>query len=276
MEVMEKVALKHGLVCLLHEKPFEGVNGSGKHNNWSLSTSDGENLVSPGKNPEKNLQFQLFLAAILAAVHNNAELLRLSAASPRNDHRLGGDEAPPAIISVYLGDQLDDIVNQIIENGEVTRAIKGRVYEPHCSAIPPFKMDATDRNRTSPFAFTGNRFEFRMVGSSQSIGLPMTTLNTIVANTLCDMADELEKAEDFETAAKKMVADMIREHKDIIFNGNGYSQEWVEEAARRGLPNIRSMVEAVDALLTKKNVKITSINRAIHIFTSFPFGNIVP
>ncbi|MBQ9278706.1 MAG: glutamine synthetase III [Lachnospiraceae bacterium] len=255
MDTLKRVAARTGFACLLHEKPFRGVNGSGKHNNWSLSTSDGENLVSPGKNPEKNLQFHLFLAAVLAAVHNNAELLRLSAASPGNDHRLGGDEAPPAIISVYLGDQLDDIVNQIIENGEVTKAIKGRVYEPRCSAIPQFKMDATDRNRTSPFAFTGNRFEFRMVGSSQSIGLPMTTMNTIVANTLCDMADELEKADDFEAAAKKMVADMIREHKDIIFNGNGYSEEWVKEAERRGLPNIPTTVDAIPYLTSDKALK---------------------
>ena len=255
MDTLKRVADRTGFACLLHEKPFRGINGSGKHNNWSLSTSDGENLVAPGKNPESNLQFQLFLAAVLAAVHDNAEILRLSATSVGNDHRLGGDEAPPAIMSVYLGDQLADIVNQIAANGEVKDVLKGRVYSPRCSAIPSFKMDATDRNRTSPFAFTGNRFEFRMVGSSQSISLPMTTLNTIVANTLSDMADVLEKADDFEACAKDMVARMIREHKDIVFNGDGYSEEWVKEAAKRGLPNIPTMVDAIPYLTSEKSIK---------------------
>lgn len=254
METLKKVADRTGFACLIHEKPFAGVNGSGKHNNWSISTSDGENLIDPGKEPEKNLQFQVFLAAILEAVDNHAEILRLSASSAGNDHRLGANEAPPAIISAYLGDQLGDLVDQIIRNGEATSSIKGKVYNSGCSVIPEFKMDATDRNRTSPFAFTGNKFEFRMVGSTQSISQPMMTLNTIVADTLCNFADVLEKADDFETAAKKMVADKLREHQRIIFNGNGYSQEWVDEAARRGLPNIPCMVDAVEYLIKDDTV----------------------
>lgn len=256
METLKKVADRTGFACLIHEKPFAGVNGSGKHNNWSINTSDGENLIDPGKEPEKNLQFQLFLAAVLAAVDDNAELLRLSASSPGNDHRLGANEAPPAIISAYLGDQLDDMVEQIVKNGEAVSSLKGKVYKSGCSVIPEFRMDATDRNRTSPFAFTGNKFEFRMVGSTQSISMPMAVLNTIVADTLSDMADELEKAGDFETAAKKMVVDMLKEHKKIIFNGNGYSQEWIDEAARRGLPNIPCMVDAVQYLVTDKSVEL--------------------
>lgn len=254
METLKKVADRTGFACLIHEKPFAGVNGSGKHNNWSISTSDGENLIDPGKEPEKNLQFQVFLAAILEAVDNHAEILRLSASSAGNDHRLGANEAPPAIISAYLGDQLGDLVDQIIKNGEATSSIKGKVYNSGCSVIPEFKMDATDRNRTSPFAFTGNKFEFRMVGSTQSISQPMMTLNTIVADTLCNFADVLEKADDFEAAAKKLVADKLREHQRIIFNGNGYSQEWVDEAARRGLPNIPCMVDAVEYLLKEDTV----------------------
>ena len=254
METLKKVADRTGFACLIHEKPFAGVNGSGKHNNWSISTSDGENLIDPGKEPEKNLQFQVFLAAILEAVDKHAEILRLSASSAGNDHRLGANEAPPAIISAYLGDQLGDLVDQIIKNGEATSSIKGKVYNSGCSVIPEFKMDATDRNRTSPFAFTGNKFEFRMVGSTQSISQPMMTLNTIVADTLCDFADVLEKADDFEAAAKKLVADKLREHQRIIFNGNGYSQEWVEEAARRGLPNIPCMVDAVEYLVKDDTV----------------------
>ena len=256
METLKKVAERNGFACLLHEKPFAGVNGSGKHNNWSISTSDGENLIDPGKEPEKNLQFQIFLAAILESVDNHAALLRLSASSAGNDHRLGANEAPPAIISAYLGDQLADVVDQIIANGEATSSLKGKVYKSGCSVIPEFKMDATDRNRTSPFAFTGNKFEFRMVGSTQCIAQPMMTLNTIVADTLCNFADVLEKADDFEAAAKKLVADKLREHQRIIFNGNGYSEEWVKEAERRGLPNIKCMVDAVDYLATPKNIEM--------------------
>ncbi len=254
METLKKVAERNGFACLLHEKPFAGVNGSGKHNNWSISTSDGENLIDPGKEPEKNLQFQVFLAAILESVDNHAALLRLSASSAGNDHRLGANEAPPAIISTYLGDQLADVVDQIIKNGEATSSLKGKIYKSGCSVIPEFKMDATDRNRTSPFAFTGNKFEFRMVGSTQCIAQPMMTLNTIVADTLCNFADELEKADDFEAAAKKLVADKLREHQRIIFNGNGYSEEWIKEAERRGLPNIKCMVDAVEYLATPENI----------------------
>ena len=256
METLKKVAERNGFACLLHEKPFAGVNGSGKHNNWSISTSDGENLIDPGKEPEKNLQFQVFLAAILESVDNHAALLRLSASSAGNDHRLGANEAPPAIISAYLGDQLADVVDQIIANGEATSSLKGKVYKSGCSVIPEFKMDATDRNRTSPFAFTGNKFEFRMVGSTQCIAQPMMTLNTIVADTLCNFADVLEKADDFEAAAKKLVADKLREHQRIIFNGNGYSEEWIKEAERRGLPNIKCMVDAVDYLATPENIEM--------------------
>lgn len=256
METLKKVAERNGFACLLHEKPFAGVNGSGKHNNWSISTSDGENLIDPGKEPEKNLQFQVFLAAILESVDNHAALLRLSASSAGNDHRLGANEAPPAIISAYLGDQLADVVDQIIANGEATSSLKGKIYKSGCSVIPEFKMDATDRNRTSPFAFTGNKFEFRMVGSTQCIAQPMMTLNTIVADTLCNFADALEKADDFEAAAKKLVADKLREHQRIIFNGNGYSEEWVKEAERRGLPNIKCMVDAVDYLATPENIEM--------------------
>ena len=256
METLKKVAERNGFACLLHEKPFAGVNGSGKHNNWSISTSDGENLIDPGKEPEKNLQFQVFLAAILESVDNHAALLRLSASSAGNDHRLGANEAPPAIISAYLGDQLADVVDQIIANGEATSSLKGKVYKSGCSVIPEFKMDATDRNRTSPFAFTGNKFEFRMVGSADSIASPNTTLNAIVAEAFCEAADLLEKADDFDIAVHDLIKKYLTEHQRIIFNGNGYSEEWVEEAARRGLPNIKSMVEASETLTTEKSIKL--------------------
>ncbi|MDD6328666.1 MAG: glutamine synthetase type III, partial [Lachnospiraceae bacterium] len=256
METLKKVADRTGFACLLHEKPFAGINGSGKHNNWSLSTSDGENLIDPGKEPETNLQFQVFLAAILEAVDNHPELLRMSAACPGNDHRLGALEAPPAIISAYLGDQLGELVNQIIENGEPGTSPKRKLYRAGCSVIPEFKMDATDRNRTSPFAFTGNKFEFRMVGSTQSVAQPMMVLNTIVAEALSDFADVLEKADDFEAAAKQLVVDKLREHKRIIFNGDGYSKEWIEESAKRGLPNIPTMVEAIDYFVTDENIRM--------------------
>ncbi|MGN0394678.1 MAG: glutamine synthetase type III, partial [Coprococcus sp.] len=246
----------HNLECVLYEKPFAGVNGSGKHNNWSIATDEGENLIDPGKEPEKNLQFQFFLAAVLAAVDNNAELLRLSASSAGNDHRLGANEAPPAIISAYLGEQLEDIVNQIIEKGEATSSLKGKKYESGASTLPTFTMDATDRNRTSPFAFTGNKFEFRMVGSTQSIAFPMMVLNTIVADQLKKMTAELEKADDFEAAVKTMVRDTLKAHQRIIFNGNGYSAEWVDEAEKRGLPNIKCMVDAVPYLASDKSVEI--------------------
>ena len=256
MATMKKIAAKHDLECVLHEKPFAGVNGSGKHNNWSISTDEGENLIDPGKHPETNLQFQFFLAAVLAAVDNNAELLRLSASSAGNDHRLGANEAPPAIISAFLGEQLQSIVEQIIEKGEASESPKGKTYVSGASTLPTFTMDATDRNRTSPFAFTGNKFEFRMVGSTQSIAFPMMVLNTIVADQIKKMTDELEGADDFETACKALIRRELTAHQRIIFNGNGYSDEWVEEAAKRGLPNIKCMVDAVPYLAADKSVKI--------------------
>ena len=256
METMKKVAHKHDLECVLYEKPFAGVNGSGKHNNWSISTDEGENLIDPGKEPEKNLQFQLFLAAVIAAVDENAELLRLSASSAGNDHRLGANEAPPAIISAYLGEQLEAVVDQIINGGEAKESPKGKKYVSGTRTLPTFTMDATDRNRTSPFAFTGNKFEFRMVGSTQSIAFPMMVLNTIVADQLEKIADELEKADDFEAAVKAKTKELLTAHQKVIFNGNGYSEEWVEEAAKRGLPNIPCMVEAVPYLASEKSVSI--------------------
>ncbi len=256
METLQKVALRDDLACLLYEKPFAGVNGSGKHNNWSFSTSDGENLMDPGPTPENNLQFQLFLAAVLAAVDNNAEILRLSASSAGNDHRLGANEAPPAIISAYLGEQLEAVVDQIIEKGSAESSPVAKMYESGVSTLPSFQMDATDRNRTSPFAFTGNKFEFRMVGSTQSISMPTMMLNTIVANELSLIADKLDAATDKEACIKETIRELLTKHQRIIFNGNGYSEEWVEEAAKRGLPNIPCMVEAVPYLTTDKSVAV--------------------
>ena len=256
METMKKVAERHDLACLLHEKPFAGVNGSGKHNNWSLCTDEGQNLLEPGKTPHDNIQFLLFLTAILKAVDEHADLLRLSAAATGNDHRLGADEAPPAIISVYLGEQLDDVLEQLDTTGEATSSIKGKRFESGVATLPSFRQDATDRNRTSPFAFTGNKFEFRMVGSTQSTGTPNTIINTIVADALCQVADDLEQADDFEMAVHDKIKELIAKHKRIVFNGNGYSEEWVEEAARRGLPNIKSMVDAVEAYKKPENIAL--------------------
>ena len=244
METMKKVALRHNLVCLLHEKPFAGINGSGKHNNWSMSTDTGINLLEPGKTPHSNKQFLLVLAAILKAVDDYAPLLRMSAATPGNDHRLGANEAPPAIISVFLGDQLEDVLNQLCEKGEATRSLEGSQLETGVSTVPRFSKDATDRNRTSPFAFTGNKFEFRMVGSSASIADPNIVLNTIVAETLSQAADILENADDFEIALHDLIKEWVTDHIRIIFNGDGYSEEWVKEAERRGLPNIKNTVDA--------------------------------
>ncbi|MCM1159180.1 MAG: glutamine synthetase III [Bacteroidales bacterium] len=254
METMKRVADRHNLACLLHEKPFAGVNGSGKHNNWSMGTDDGINLLEPGKTPHENVQFLLFLVAILKAVDEHADLLRLSASSAGNDHRLGANEAPPAIISVYLGEQLDDVLKQLDTTGEATSSLQGKTYESGVSTLPSFMQDATDRNRTSPFAFTGNKFEFRMVGSTQSIATPNTILNTIVADSLCEIADELEKADNFDMAVHDKIKELIAKHKRIIFNGNGYSEEWVAEAERRGLPNIKCLVDAVCALVKEENV----------------------
>ena len=248
---MQKVADRHGLVCLLHEKPFDGVNGSGKHNNWSIATDTGVNLLTPGETPHENAQFLLFLCAVIQAVDDYQDLLRLSVATAGNDHRLGANEAPPAVVSMFLGDELTGILDSI-EKEEPYSAAEKTVMKLGVHVLPKFIRDTTDRNRTSPFAFTGNKFEFRMVGSSDSIADANTTLNAIVAESFCEAADELEKAADFDSACTKLIHDMMTEHQRIVFNGNGYSDEWVEEAERRGLPNLRSMVDAVPALLTPK------------------------
>ena len=256
MQTLKRVACEHGLKCLLHEKPFAGVNGSGKHDNWSLATDDGINLLEPGKTPHENVQFLLVLACILKAVDKHADLLRESAADPGNDHRLGANEAPPAIISVFLGEQLQDVVSQLISTGMATHSLKGGVLETGVKTLPDLAKDATDRNRTSPFAFTGNKFEFRMVGSRDSVASPNIVLNTIVAEAFCEACDILEKAEDFDTAVHDLIKQYVGEHQRIIFNGNGYSDEWVAEAERRGLPNIKSMVDAIPALVTEKSIAL--------------------
>ncbi len=243
MELMKKIARKHGLICLLHEKPFEGINGSGKHNNWSLTSNDGQNLIDPGATPQDNMQFLTFLCAILKGVHEYAPLLRLSAASAGNDHRLGGNEAPPAVISIFIGSELESVINAL-ESGKPYVSNTAE-FDIGVDALPNFKKDTTDRNRTSPFAFTGNKFEFRMLGSADSISCTNTILNTIVAEELCQFADELEQAEDFDKALKSLLVRTIREHKAIIFNGNGYSDEWLAEAEKRGLPNLVSTVDCV-------------------------------
>lgn len=264
MKTLKKVACQHGLKCLLHEKPFAGVNGSGKHNNWSITTDDGINLLEPGRTPHENVQFLLVLSCILKAVDIHADLLRESAADPGNDHRLGANEAPPAIISVFLGEQLEDVVEQLISTGEATHSLKGGKLETGVATLPDLTKDATDRNRTSPFAFTGNKFEFRMVGSRDSIAGPNVVLNTIVAEAFAEACDILEEAEDFEMAVHDLIKEYLIKHQRIIFNGNGYSDEWVSEAERRGLPNIKSMVEAVPALTTDKAV---SLFGKFHVFT---------
>ncbi|HCR40083.1 MAG TPA: glutamine synthetase type III, partial [Lachnospiraceae bacterium] len=238
MECMKRVANHHGLACLLHEKPFAGVNGSGKHNNWSMVTNTGKNVLDPGKTPHENVQFLLFLSAVLQAVDEHADLLRISAANPGNDHRLGADEAPPAIISVFVGSQLEDVLSQLIETGEAKSCKEGGKLNIGVHTLPELKKDATDRNRTSPFAFTGNKFEFRMVASSMSIAMANTVINTIVADVLDRMADELEQAEDFDLAVHDLIKKSLTDHNRIVFNGNGYSEAWVKEAERRGLPNI--------------------------------------
>lgn len=254
MQTLKRVASQHGMKCLLHEKPFAGVNGSGKHNNWSLTTDDGINLLEPGKTPHENIQFLLVLSCIISAVDKHAGLLRESAADPGNDHRLGANEAPPAIISIFLGEQLQDVVEQLISTGSATSSIKGGMLTTGVSTLPDFAKDATDRNRTSPFAFTGNKFEFRMVGSRDSIGGPNTVLNTIVAEAFCEACDRLEAAESFEEALHDLIKENLSEHQRVIFNGNGYSEQWVAEAKRRGLPNIMSMVDAVPELTKEENV----------------------
>lgn len=256
METLKKVAGRHGLQCLLHEKPFAGVNGSGKHNNWSITTDDGINLLDPGKTPHENVQFLLVLTCILKAVDKHADLLRESAADVGNDHRLGANEAPPAIVSIYLGEQLEDVLTQLISTGAATHSLKGQKLETGVKTLPDFMKDATDRNRTSPFAFTGNKFEFRMVGSQDSIAQPNVVLNTIVAEAFAEACDELEKAENFDMKAHDLIKKYATEHQRIVFNGNGYSSEWVEEAARRGLPNIKSMVDAIPSLATDKAIAL--------------------
>ena len=255
METLKKVAGRHGLQCLLHEKPFAGVNGSGKHDNWSLTTDDGINLLDPGVTPHENVQFLLVLTCILKAIDEHASLLRASAADVGNDHRLGANEAPPAILSVYLGDQLGDVLNQLITTGAATHSLEGEKLETGVKSIPDFMKDATDRNRTSPFAFTGNKFEFRMVGSQDSVAQPNIVLNTIVAEAFSEACDELEKADNFDLAVHDLIKKYAVEHQRVVFNGNGYSDEWVAEAERRGLPNIKSMVDAIPAYVAPESVE---------------------
>lgn len=264
METLKKVAGRHGMTCLLHEKPFAGVNGSGKHNNWSLISDDGINLLNPRDTPHENIQFLLVLGCILKAVDIHADLLRQSAADVGNDLRLGANEAPPAIISVFLGDQLEDVIDQLCDTGEATHSKKGGTLKTGVATLPDLDKDATDRNRTSPFAFTNNKFEFRMVGSSDSVGAPNVVLNTIVAEAFKEAADLLEQAEDFDTAVHDLIKKLLKDHRRIIFSGNGYEQAWVEEAERRGLPNIKTMLEAIPALTTDKAVKLFE---EFHVFT---------
>lgn len=256
MEALKKVAGRHGMTCLLHEKPFAGVNGSGKHNNWSLITDNGINLLKPGETPHENIQFLLVLACVLKAVDVHADLLRESAADVGNDHRLGANEAPPAVISVFMGEQLEDVINQLCSTGEATHSKKRGTLKTGVATLPDLVTDATDRNRTSPFAFTGNKFEFRMVGSSDSVASPNVVLNTIVAEAFKEAADQLEKADDFDTAVHDLIKQLLIDHRRIIFNGNGYSDAWVEEAEKRGLPNLKSLVDTVPALTTEKAVKL--------------------
>ena len=256
MEAMKRVAVKHNMRCLLHEKPYEGVSGSGKHDNWSITTDNGINLLDPGDTPNENIQFLLVLACIMKAVDTHADLLRQSAADVGNDRRLGASEAPPVIISIFLGEQLEDVVKQLVETGVASSAKKGEKLATGVSTLPDFVKDATDRNRTSPFAFTGNKFEFRTVGSSDSIASPNTTINAIVAEAFCEAADRLEKAEDFDMAVHDLIKEYMTKHQRILFSGNGYSREWYEEAMRRGLPNIQSTIEAAPTLTTDKAVKL--------------------
>ncbi len=255
METMKKIAAKHGLVCLLHEKPFAGINGSGKHNNWALSTNKGKNLLDPGKTPSENAQFLLFLAACIKAVDDYQELMRISIASASNDLRLGGDEAPPAIVSIFLGDELTAILD-CIESGCPYKGTDEAEMEIGVSVLPHFPKDNTDRNRTSPFAFTGNRFEFRMLGSSASVASPNIVLNTIVAEVLRQFADELDSADDFSATVSKLIKRTIKEHKRIIFNGDGYSVEWQKEAERRGLLNLKTTVDCMPYFISEKSIKL--------------------
>ena len=255
MEVMRKLADKHGLACLLHEKPFAGVNGSGKHNNWSMGTNTGKNLLEPGKTPLDNAQFLVFLTAVIKAVDDYSDLLRYSVATAGNDHRLGANEAPPAILSIFLGEELNDVVEQIV-SGVASNNNISTTLEIGVSTLPVLPKDTTDRNRTSPFAFTGNKFEFRSVGSSQSIATPNFILNTIVAETLSQIADRLDKATDFKAEVSALIKEILTKHKRIIFNGNNYAEEWVVEAEKRGLPNLKTTVDAIPVLVKEKNVAV--------------------
>ncbi|MBQ4610104.1 MAG: glutamine synthetase III [Clostridia bacterium] len=257
MEMMKTVALRHGLVCILHEKPFQGMNGSGKHNNWSLSTDTGMNILAPGKSPKDNLQFLLFLAAVIKAVDKHQDLLRVCVAGANNDWRLGGFEAPPSIVSIFLGDTLYDLLASI-EHKEEYEEGGDRILESGICTIPRLRIDTTDRNRTSPFAFTGNKFEFRMLGSSQSIADANTVINTIVAESLAEFADRLEKAEDFRREAFRIIRHTMREHKRILYNGNNYSEEWVKEAEARGLLNLRTTVDALPRFIAEENIALFS------------------
>ena len=256
METLKQVAYRHDLHCLLHEKPFAGVNGSGKHNNWSLVTDDGINLLDPGKMPHDNIQFLLILTCVLRAVDRHAELLRESAADVGNDHRLGANEAPPAIISVYLGEQLEDVLEQLVSTGSATHSLKRERMKTGVQTLPDFAKDATDRNRTAPFAFTGNKFEFRMVGSRDSVASSTIVLNTIVAEAFAEACEYLEQVEKFDMGVHDLIKKYAVEHERIVFNGNGYSQEWVEEAARRGLPNLPTMVDTIPYLTTDRTVNL--------------------
>lgn len=263
MELMKKVALRHGLVCLLHEKPFAGINGSGKHNNWSISTDTGVNLLNPGKSPYENAQFLLFLTAVIKAVDEYQDLLRVTVATAGNDHRLGANEAPPAIVSMFLGDELTAILESLV-SGKAYEDNKSKIMEIGVQVLPHFPKDTTDRNRTSPFAFTGNKFEFRMLGSAQSIADPNIVLNTIVAEELRQFADSLENADDFNTAINNLIKENIKKHKRIVFNGDGYSEDWQEEAAKRGLYNLKTSVEAFPYFISKKNIELLTSHK---IFT---------
>ena len=256
METMKKVASRRGLACLLHEKPFQGVNGSGKHNNWSQTSDTGINMLEPGVTPHENIQFLLVLACIMKAVDVHADLLRQSAAVPGNDYRLGAQEAPPAIISIFVGEQIEDVIDQLCSTGSATHSKMGGTLRTGVTTLPDFDKDATDRNRTSPFAFTNNKFEFRMVGSSDSISSANVVLNTIVAEAFKEAADILEASDDFPTAVHDLIKKLLSEHRRIIFNGNGYTEEWVQEAERRGLPNLKCMVDSIPSLVTEKAVKL--------------------
>ena len=255
MEMMKKIALQHGLVCILHEKPFNGVNGSGKHNNWSISTDKGENLLDPGSSPYDNLQFLTFLMAVIKAVDEHQDLLRISVASAGNDHRLGANEAPPPIVSIFLGDELESVLDAI-ESGKSFSGVASSEMKTGVHVLPDFKKDKTDRNRTSPFAFTGNKFEFRMLGSASSIAETNIIINTIVAEALCEFADELEGSENFEDDCRALIKKTLSKHKKIIFNGNNYAAEWVEEADKRGLLNLRTTADAVPLFKSEKNIEL--------------------